>query len=1002
MNNPRDEATDQAQSNQAESKETKIDCSANPTNSLIEMFVGLVQAGRIKKGQCPASRPVFLKPHGVVRGTFRVRRDLPEELRVGLFAGPEYPAWVRFSSDTVPTAGDFKTTLGIGVKLFDVPGGKIFGRRDDTTFDFILQNHDVFFVDTARDMCEFTKAGVVDGDYGPYLKAHPRTAAILDAMAKPVGSVLGSPYWSLMAFALGHNQFVKYKIEPTITVPPPATQPADPAYLEADLDQRLKAGEVTLRFMIQLRTVPAEMPLDESTVLWDEKASPPIHVADLVLFQQDIETRGQAVYGENLSWNIWRVTADHQPQGSIAAARRDVYAASSRLRHDVNGVPTGEPDRAKDFNDNIPCVDGLITRAAIHPGIGIARIGDSKTGFFIGPEVTEPASQAPGVYRDTSGALKRQAARFRIYGYNAAGEVVRELTADSANIQWTAHLANKKAQWYQFQAALDIPDAVAMTVPRRNAGVPFAKRSVLAIDPGPRSIAGVSISGGPSHTFDTGKFKDTVVPLGEIQTDEAGRLLVLGGTGVSASPSNAPVFNPADPNSFNNADDWYDDTSDGPVTAEVTLAGRSIPVDPAWVIVAPPNYAPEIIGWRTMRELLVDVYTAEGWLQVPEKISFSTHILPILSRLSNLQWVNQGFAAMFGAGGPMNFEDPAFIARLAQTVGPNKPRDPYRELRQTVVNAFRPPHTTASERRTWPWIYGDAFGSFAATSPLNDLALPSLQALFLKHWVEGSFMNDWNPAATPPRTLGQLPLPQRPAMLDAAALHFCLADAFHPGCEMTWPVRHSSMYSTPFRFRHRPANDPEANYGPELNAQNVVQLNGPLYAQAPGDITRWMALPWQGDTAFCRSGYEPQYDPYLPTFWSARVPNQVLTEADYKTVIDTSLPHEQRIAALNHREGWLRSLKGSVAQQMVQMIAQFGKMGIVEARPGVKGDPIIPETLFVETISPEHIEAMRLHVAEMVGAVPETPPAHSRVHQAGWESEEQLQEFRSVRVRHRS
>ena len=77
-------------------------------------------------------------------------------------------------------------------------------------------------------------------------------------------------------------------------------------------------------------------------------------------------------------------------------------------------------------------------------------------------------------------------------------------------------------------------------------------------------------------------------------------------------------------------------------------------------------------------------------------------------------------------------------------------------------------------------------------------------------------------------------------------------------------------------------------------------------------------------------------------------------------------------------------------------------MGIVEARPGVKGDPIIPETLFVETISPEHIEAMRLHVAEMVGAVPETPPAHSRVHQAGWESEEQLQEFRSVRVRHRS
>ena len=53
------------------------------------------------------------------------------------------------------------------------------------------------------------------------------------------------------------------------------------------------------------------------------------------------------------------------------------------------------------------------------------------------------------------------------------------------------------------------------------------------------------------------------MPLGEIRTDDAGRLLVLGGTGKSASPSGAPVYDPADPNSFNNADDWYDDTSTG-------------------------------------------------------------------------------------------------------------------------------------------------------------------------------------------------------------------------------------------------------------------------------------------------------------------------------------------------------------------------------------------------------------------------------------------------------
>jgi len=757
---------------------------------------------------------------------------------------------------------------------------------------------------------------------------------------------------------------------------------------------------VRFRFLVQLRTDPATMPLDESTVEWSETASPPIHVADLILHQQNIRSRGQAEYGENLSWNIWRVTADHTPQGSIAVARREVYAASSQLRRDVNGVPVGEPEQSKRGDGPIPCVDDIIVKAAIHPGIGIARIGDGKTEFFIGPEVTEPAPERPGFYRDSAGALKRQAARFRIYGLNAAGQIVRELTANNANIKWTAHLANKKAQWYQFQAALDIPDAVNMSVPRRNPDIPFSGRWVLAIDPGPRTISGASTSGGPEHAFDSGKFKDTVVPLGEIQTDEAGRLLVLGGTGQSASPSGAPVYNSADPNSFNNANDWYDDTSDGPITAEVTIQGRPIPVDPAWVVVAPPNYAPDIIGWRTMYDLLVDVYTATGWIPVPEHVSFSAHVLPVLKRLSNLQWVNKGFAAMFGAGGPMNFEDPAFIEKLAYTEGPNKPRDPYRELRQTLLNAFRPRNTAVSEPRTWPWIYGDAFGSFSANSPLNDLALPDLQAYFLRQWVDGKFISDRDPAAKPPQTLDQVPLAGRPAMLDQAALHFCLADAFHPGCEMTWPVRHSSMYTAPFRLRPRPASDPEPNYGNNLNAQNVEQVNGPLYAQSPGDITRWMALPWQGDTAFCRSGYDPEYDPYLPMFWAARVPNQVLTEQDYQIVIDTTLPLQTRIAALNHREQWLRSLTGSVSQQMIQMIAEFGKMGVVEARPGVMGDPLFPEVLYVETLTQERFEALRVHAARLMVEAPTAP--ESRARQAGWESEEQLAEFRSVRVRHRS
>jgi hypothetical protein len=644
-------------------------------------------------------------------------------------------------------------------------------------------------------------------------------------------------------------------------------------------------------------------------------------------------------------------------------------------------------------------MDTRITRAAIHPAIGIARIGDSASEFFIGPEVVEPAPEKPGCYRDAAGAVKRQAARFRIYGYNASGEVVRELTPDDATIEWTAHLVNRKAQWYQFQAALDIPEAAAMSVPLRNAN--FPDRNSLAIDPGTRSITGKSTSGGAAHLFDTGKFKTTPVALGEIRTDEAGRLLVLGGTGKSASPSGAPVFRPSDGNSFNNADDWYDDTSDGPVTATVSIDGEAIPVEAAWVAVAPPNYAPDIVSWRTLYDLLVDVYIQCGWMTVPETLSFTNDILPILQRLSNLQWVNQGFATLYGKGCPMDFEDDRFIARLATQPDPVTKIDPFAELRQVIYNNFRPPEPTVSEPvvwpHVWPWIYGDAFGSFSTSGPGNMLTMTNLQQTVLHRWVEGDYEVDWPPASPPPSSLDQVPLGEQPDMLDKSALHFCLADTFHPGCEVTWPMRHASMFAKPFRIRPRPQGTPKPDYGSQLNQQIALEQNGPLYAQGPGDLTRWMALPWQGDTAFCRSGYDPEYDPYVPTFWAARVPNQVLTEEDYETVMDTGRTRGDRLAAFNHRAPWLRAVDGPViADVMMRMITEFGALGIVEARPGPKDDPDFPETIFVETLGASHLKAVAMSVSRMMAA---PPRPLTRIERAGWSSEEQFREFRRIRVR---
>src|ERR1051325_9592483 len=89
--------------------------------------------------------------------------------------------------------------------------------------------------------------------------------------------------------------------------------------------------------------------------------------------------------------------------------------------------------------------DDRVVKAAIYPGIGVARVGNSQNDFYIGPEVPDPAPAPPGFYRDATGALKREAARFRVYGLNAEGRAVRELTAKDAKIEWTVHSANTKS-----------------------------------------------------------------------------------------------------------------------------------------------------------------------------------------------------------------------------------------------------------------------------------------------------------------------------------------------------------------------------------------------------------------------------------------------------------------------------------------------------------------------------------------------------------------------------
>jgi hypothetical protein len=185
-----------------------------------------------------------------------------------------------------------------------------------------------------------------------------------------------------------------------------------------------------------------------------------------------------------------------------------------------------------------------------------------------------------------------------------------------------------------------------------------------------------------------------------------------------------------------------------------------------WVVVAPSNYAPNIISWRTLHDLLVDAYAECGWLSVPQKLSFTNDILPILRRLSNLQWVNHGFATMYGKGCPMDFDSADFIAKLAAKPDPRVNADPYAELRQLIYNSFRTGSLMlgcgGAWPRVWPWIYGDAFGSCPANGQGNMLTMRAPQADMLGRWVAGDFEMDWPPPSPPAEVLGKAPLAEQP------------------------------------------------------------------------------------------------------------------------------------------------------------------------------------------------------------------------------------------------
>ena len=234
---------------------------------------------------------------------------------------------------------------------------------------------------------------------------------------------------------------------------------------------------------------------------------------------------------------------------------------------------------------------------------------------------------------------------------------------------------------------------------------------------------------------------------------------------------------------------------------------------------------------------------------------------------------------------------------------------PWREQRRVIYNNFRDFQPTAIHRFPGPGSMATRWRSRQPIRRAKRGARPTARWRCCSSWSEGDFEDDYDAGPKPPRPIDEVPLAEQGRDADPGRRSIRLADAFHPGCEMTWPVRAATMYMAPFRFLHAPKGWIEPSQTREsLDHRSVTIPNGPLYGQLPGGITRWMAVPWQTDTGSCRSGYVPSYDPYVPSFWPARVPNEVLTRENYDIVMDKSRPMSERKKAFANREAWIEPL----------------------------------------------------------------------------------------------
>ena len=285
-------------------------------------------------------RDAHPKTVGLLRGRFSIEADLPAELRVGLFQTPaSYDCWVRFSNSAgTPQSDAIADARGVAIKLM-APGGK--GTAADRSLgqDFILLSTPVMPLGTValfRDAVHYAlESSLLLFGAKMLLTGHPSVLLGLAALRIRPASLLDIRYWSTTPYRWGKDQAVKYSLIPTSKHRSKRKARPGENYLGDAMQAHLSRHVASFDFCVQLRR--GDMPIEDAALRWDERRSPFVKVATLLLPKQAFRTPKRRALAETLSFSPAHAKPAHAPLGGLNRARVKIYRALSKFRHQRDG-----------------------------------------------------------------------------------------------------------------------------------------------------------------------------------------------------------------------------------------------------------------------------------------------------------------------------------------------------------------------------------------------------------------------------------------------------------------------------------------------------------------------------------------------------------------------------------------------------------------------------------------------------------------------------------------